>query len=428
MKKNQLRKYERGITLIALVVTLVVLLILAAVSIGMLTGENGIIKQSNDAKTETRSGEVEDKVDMWKTENKLYKYSNVNVITEEELIEDLKKQGLVLEGELDETNKIITIGTRKISYAIEQENLDFDEIIADLKNNPDKYLEQAKEKGQTKEKNNNIGIGTNKEVVNLDLWKYNKTADGLGIILGPTGGYNSKSNPYYLGNIVNGKIIGEIPQYIYLEEEGENPQVYPVTQMRETFIGIETLEETPKIPDTVTSLGEKTFFECISLKNITIPSTVMNIENSAFAGCIKLTSIKVDENNSKYDSRNDCNAIIETSTNKLIVGCKTTEIPLNIVTIGESAFFYCLELTSITIPSSVTSIESYAFALCNALTSITIPSSVTTMGDYVFLNWEEGQIINCEIEEEKKPTTWSEDWDSYLEGEARKAQLNWGIK
>ena len=112
---------KRGITLIALVVTIVVLLILAGVSISMLSGENGIITQAQTAKLETRGAEVEERVNIWKTEYELLEYSSVDIKTENEFIEDLKEQELVFDDEIDEENKIIEIGSRKINYGIEEE-------------------------------------------------------------------------------------------------------------------------------------------------------------------------------------------------------------------------------------------------------------------------------------------------------------------
>lgn len=84
-----------------------------------------------------------------------------------------------------------------------------------------------------------------------------------------------------------------------------------------------------------------------------------------------MASITVEEGNNTYDSRNNCNAIIETATNKLIVGCKSTVIPDNVTTIGYKAFKGCsFKLTSITIPESVTMIEAEAFVKCLELSII----------------------------------------------------------
>ena len=97
-----------------------------------------------------------------------------------------------------------------------------------------------------------------------------------------------------------------------------------------------------------------------------------------------LTSISVDSDNSVYDSRNNCNAIIETATNTLINGCKSTVIPDSLTSIGNQAFYGCTGLTSVTIPDSVTSIGNQAFYGCTGLTSVTIPDGVTTIGLWAF--------------------------------------------
>lgn len=122
--------------------------------------------------------------------------------------------------------------------------------------------------------------------------------------------------------------------------------------------------------NSVTTIGYGAFSGCTSLANITIPNSVTAIENEAFKGCIGLTSIKVDYNNPYFDSRNNCNAIIEKASNTLVAGCKNTVIPENVTTIGVCAFDDYTTLTSIRIPRSVTSIRNYAFDDCTGLTSI----------------------------------------------------------
>ena len=138
------------------------------------------------------------------------------------------------------------------------------------------------------------------------------------------------------------------------------------------------------IPDSVTSIGGYAFRGCTSLTSITIPDSVTSIGIFAFSGCSGLESIVVDEDNPVYDSRNGCNAIIETKTNKLIAGCSNTLIPNSVTSIGDNAFEYCIGLTSVTIPDSVTSIGWHAFYGCSGLTHLTIPDSVCEIDDAAF--------------------------------------------
>ena len=141
--------------------------------------------------------------------------------------------------------------------------------------------------------------------------------------------------------------------------------------------------DTISIPRNVETIGDNAFQYC-RIKEVIIPATTKSIGNNAFYNCNYITTIQVDAGNTVYDSRNNCNALIETTSNKLIKGSSSTVIPNSVVEIGYEAFGYLSGLTGITIPNSVTRIESGAFYSCSGLTSIYIPSSVEYIGSEAF--------------------------------------------
>ena len=110
-------QHNKGITLIALIVTIVVLLILAGVSIAVITGDNGVIKSANQAKTEQRGGTVEDRVAVWKAGKATSEYTHRETKTEDEMLNDLINDKLLFEDEIDRENKKIKIGSKEIDYS-----------------------------------------------------------------------------------------------------------------------------------------------------------------------------------------------------------------------------------------------------------------------------------------------------------------------
>ena len=127
--------------------------------------------------------------------------------------------------------------------------------------------------------------------------------------------------------------------------------------------------------------GFETFSGLPSLSEIVIGKEVTSITGS-FSRCPNLATITVEEGNPTYDSRNNCNAIIESSSNKLIIGGLNTSIPNSVTSIGDVAFATRSGLTSISIPNSVTYLSGFSY--CTGLTSIEIPNSVTTIGGDAF--------------------------------------------
>lgn len=135
----------------------------------------------------------------------------------------------------------------------------------------------------------------------------------------------------------------------------------------------------------VKQIGFAAFSGCTGIKSLEIPASVEKIENS-FAGIGNLNSIVVSAGNKFYDSRDNCNALIETATGTLLLGSSSTVIPKSISSIGNSAFSYCNKLKEITIPDNITKIGTRAFNSCSGLESITIPNSVDSIGDQAFFN------------------------------------------
>ena len=158
-------------------------------------------------------------------------------------------------------------------------------------------------------------------------------------------------------------------------------------------------------PEHLETIGYKAFLGC-SFKSLSIPSSVKQIGDFAFSHITNLEDIHVDETNEFYDSRGNCNAIIETKTNTIIAGCINTTIPSsiehlgvgafwgapieNIVigdgvnSIGESCFSNCTNLKTIKIANTVKSIGKQAFLGCGEIESLILPDLITTIDEGTF--------------------------------------------
>ena len=198
-----------------------------------------------------------------------------------------------------------------------------------------------------------------------------------------------------------GNMIQHCPRLTSLNVEEGNP-VYDSREGCNAIIETATNTlvvgcQTTVIPNTVTAIGAYAFANCDGLTSITIPNSVISMGVEAqvyhndttyyyynpFEFCSNLIRMKVEEGNPVFDSRDNCNGIIETSTNTLKFGCNATIIPNTVTAIGDNAFFGS-GLKSFDIPNSVISIGETAFWFCDALTDIHIPNSVTAIGDCAF--------------------------------------------
>ena len=140
------------------------------------------------------------------------------------------------------------------------------------------------------------------------------------------------------------------------------------------------------IPQSVTSIYTYSFWGCKNLQAITIPANITSIGVGAFIGCTGMTSMSVDPDNPVYDSRDNCNAIIETQTNRIIAGCVNTIIPVTVTSLAQAVFRELTNLTSMEIPNGVNYISSQLFYGCTNLKSVVIPSSVISIEQSAFMN------------------------------------------
>ena len=152
----------------------------------------------------------------------------------------------------------------------------------------------------------------------------------------------------------------------------------------QAFAGCTGLTAKLVFPQSLSSIGNGAFQNCKGIREeLFIPKSVISIGTNPFSGCTGLISIIVEDGNNVYDSRDNCNAIIETGTNTLILGCKNTIIPESVTKIGQSAFYQCSGITEITIPESVTTIGYYAFQGCT-LEKIDLPDTIEEIGYQAF--------------------------------------------
>ncbi len=132
------------------------------------------------------------------------------------------------------------------------------------------------------------------------------------------------------------------------------------------------------LSSSVENICKYAFFCCCSLESIYISSSVKSIKPEAFIGCNQLSEIVVDKKNKTFDSREECNAIINTSNNEIVVGGNNTIIPLSVKAIGDMAFYHRTRLENIVIPAE--KIGNAAFLSCSELSSIEFTSPVIEIG------------------------------------------------
>ena len=384
MEKNYAKK-QKGITLVALVVTIVILLILAGISLNIVLGNNGIITKAQEAKIENNHSTV---LEMIQMKNADYETEYTFEETEDDFLTYLKGQQIL------DSNNVINISEligKKLStgngnntdvYTIEKDNLEKTYVL--------KYI------GKTKEQDRELGtVGYEKGVKYEDsdpsIFEFEKSTGSIAL-------KGAARSPYDPEGDVKQQII-VVPEQI----DGIKVTKIGIEAGKNSIFGVENkgfgnnYVEKIVLPNTITEIrdnafrfcpklkeiemkngikiiGSEVFYNCESLQYIKIPDSVESIGNEAFYWCPKLNSVALSKNMNS----------ISDGLFKFCYELKNIKIPGNVTNIGKSAFSYCQELTGIEIPSNVTSIGDDAFYSCYKLSSIKISNGVKSIGDEVF--------------------------------------------
>ena len=282
-------KSKKGITLIALVITIIVLLILAGVSIATLTGDNGLLAKTQQAKEENEKASDRDKIAMAVSEAQIgengYQELNSNNL-QEAINNQFNGRDVVVSDNGDGTFTVSCLDTLKdykvTSNGIE-DGIDWNEAMANAVT-PESQ-DEARNEGV-------IGIGTDGNPVDMDLWEYTKLDDGTYSLLSADSLdaienklWNNVVSGYKGSYDAEGKISGTIPNYISTDN-GNN--YIPVTSLSNLFRNCTELKIAPQLPITMTNMSN-TFNGTSIVEAPIIPSGVTDM-NSTFQNCAKLTT------------------------------------------------------------------------------------------------------------------------------------------
>ncbi len=342
---RNMSKKNKGITLIALVVTIVVLLILAATSIAMLTGDDGIITNAQNSKISTELSEYKEQLELYISNRKLenMKFDKETLFAGKDTLRyNTQKEG--------ETGTIKTICPEMKSNYVEKIQIKKGKIILDTKNK--REIKIAQSLGIEVNPVEKIQIKKGKIILDTKNKREIKIAQSLGI----------EVNPY---EIKDGELVASDGNLLLVDNSG-----------------------TLKIPESVTKIGEGAFsntsLDGIPLKKIIIPSTVKEIGANAFAHNSTLEEVEIE----------DGVEMVGAEAFKECIALKKITFPDSVIEIGGKCMSWCKSLASIKFPKNLSTIKSAILSGCTSLKAIEIPEKVTYIGDYAFSNCTEVKEIN----------------------------------
>ena len=347
-----IKKQAKGITLIALVVTIIVLLILAGVAISLTIGQNGIITRAQTAVIINENASVYEQLQLKIAD---YQMDNIETGKNEVILDRLKADGHVREINGANILNVTSLMGRSMQtgngsietgdvYVIEQRQVTASSVTSDTTEDMDYYLIYYGENNST---STNLGLAFNYDKAREEYKKY--------ITISPEGviSLNSEYSFYGQGTKREEIVSLEIPEYI------NGIKVREITS--DCFNNCFNLEKII-LPNGLESIGESAFYGCKKLTQIDIPNSVKSVGSSAFVGCEALEKVSLSD---------------------------SLEI------IGAYAFAECIQLTEITIPSNVQRIDSYAFNDCTSLERIYVPF---TQEEGEPVTWNALWNCNCDAE------------------------------
>lgn len=167
------------------------------------------------------------------------------------------------------------------------------------------------------------------------------------------------------------------------------PNVEIIEELGLAGCGFKELPNLPKLK----YIGMCAFEGCGNLNYVFINENVEYIEEDAFFDCISIKEIEVHKNNKYYDSRNDCNALINTVENTLIRACINTVIPDSVCTLAGTAF-QIPNIKKIVIPEGVKSLVGEPFFECNGLEDLYLPGTIESFDIHTFHEFSEKATIH----------------------------------
>ena len=418
MKTKLKIKQEKGITLIALVVTIVVLLILAGVSISLVLNNNGVISKAKEAKYSTEKGQAQDEVNL------AIHYLQIEDATSTLTQEERRK---ILEDELRKISADSSVTISGDGFKIIHKKYEF--FVDEDLNVSDSEKEFNASEWDKKAAPEDIFIWKSDDPNNADygvIIGYTKNVDNYTVLRFPS--RCTKIDPEYSSNIYNDTEDDEATVRSYTKNilKVEMPDTIKELGVSAfsgnefygsfNFSSLERIELSKniskienytfydcknlkyvKMPDNITEIGMDAFSGCGALESITIPEGVKKIGNGCFENCTNLQQINLPEG-------------LETIDSWAFFACKNLQkinLPEGLKKIGGVCFEYCTSLQQINLPEGLESIGSSAFDSTNNLSEIIIPESVKTIGEYAFDDWTEKQTIKC------KATKAGDNWDKY---------------